>query len=243
MRSWNQRRPLLGERGCCWEANKKPQANSSFVHNTSFCRSCYDNRKAQRPQKRHKSHLLASHNTPATAREQAAYLVSLSSLSTWRMCSITGRVYSTATTKLKDPRNVTSLFCLHPMIRGRRQGNRQHIQSLCHHCQPGGCAVQPGEYIPPLPQSSRTPETSGDVRAAAGEPAVYPVPLSSQSNRRMWSIVDTRVTELRQKEVLWTKELFACGFLFASQQHPRSPKRGLLWFQLRITLHLLIYKA
>jgi len=48
--------------------------------------------------------LLASHDTRATMREPAAYPVPLSLLSTRRMCSTTGRVYSTATTKLEDPK-------------------------------------------------------------------------------------------------------------------------------------------
>jgi len=116
--------------------------------------------KAQGPSGRHKSRLLASHDTWATIIELAAYPDPLSSLSTRRMCSTTGRVYSTATTKLKDSRNITSPVCLHPMIRGRRRYNSQRIQILCHCCQPGGCAVQPGECILLLLQSLRTLGTS-----------------------------------------------------------------------------------
>jgi len=66
-----------------------------------------------------------------TTIEPAAYPVPLSSLSTRRMCSTTGRVYCSATTKLKDYRNVTSPVCLHPMIRRRRRGNRRLIHSIC----------------------------------------------------------------------------------------------------------------
>jgi len=75
--------------------------------------------------------LLASQDTRATTREPAAYPVPLSLLSTRRMCSTTGRVYCSATTKLEDHRNVTSPICLHPMIRRRRRGNRQLIHSIC----------------------------------------------------------------------------------------------------------------
>ena len=87
----------------------------------SLCRSCQPGGCAVQPGvcivpppqssrtlKRHKSRLLASHDKRATTIEPAAYPVPLSSLSTRRMCSTTGRVYSTTTTKLKDRRNVTS---------------------------------------------------------------------------------------------------------------------------------------
>ena len=87
--------------------------------------------KARGPPKRHKSHLLASHDERATTIESAAYPVPSSSLSTWRMCSTTGRVYCSATTKLEDHQNVTSPVCLHPMICRRRRGNRQLIHSVC----------------------------------------------------------------------------------------------------------------
>jgi len=40
-------------------------------------------------------------------------------LATQRMCCATGRVYSNATTTLKDPQNVTGLVYLHPIIRGQ----------------------------------------------------------------------------------------------------------------------------
>jgi len=45
------------------------------------------------------------------------------------------------------------------------------------------------------------------------------------------------------KEVLWTKELFVCSLLFASQQHPHMPKNelystlGLVWFPAALSSH------
>jgi len=68
--------------------------------------------KARGPPKRHKSRLLASHDEQATTIEPAAYPVPLSSLLTRRMCSTTGRVYSTFTTKRKDLQTVTSSHLL-----------------------------------------------------------------------------------------------------------------------------------
>jgi len=110
----------------------------------SLCRSCQPGGCLVQPEecippppqslrtpKRHKSHLLASHDKWATMIEPAAYPVPLSLLSTRRMCSTTGRVYCSATTRLEDHRNVTSPVCLHPMIRRRWRGNRQLIHSIC----------------------------------------------------------------------------------------------------------------
>ena len=43
--------------------------------------------------------------------------------------------------------------------------------------------------------------------------------------------------------MLWTKELFVCGLLFASQEHSRMPKRelcstsGLVWFPAALSSH------
>jgi len=138
--------------------------------------------KARGPPKRHKSRLLASHDERATTIEPAAYPVPLSSLSTRRVCSTTGRVYSTVTTKRKDPQTVTSPRLLASHDTRVMRGNQQRIQSLCRSCQPGGCAlcrgcqcggcalcrrcqprgcaVQPGEFIPPSPQSARTRKPS-----------------------------------------------------------------------------------
>jgi len=102
--------------------------------------------KARGPPKRHKSRLLASHDERATTIEPAAYPVPLSSLSTRRMCSTTGRVYCSATTKLEDHRNVTSPVCLHPMMRRRRRGNRQLIHSICQSEHP--CLLPSSVYYP-----------------------------------------------------------------------------------------------
>ena len=118
----------------------------------------------------------------------------LSSLSTRRMCRQLGECIppSPQSTRTAKPSQIP--VSLLPMIRGRRRENQQHIQSLCRSCQPGGCAVQPGECIPLPPQSSRTPKrhksrllASHDEWAPTIEPAAYPVPLSSLSTRRMWS--------------------------------------------------------
>ena len=78
--------------------------------------------KARGPPKRHKSCLLASHDERAMTIEPAAYPVPLSSLSTRRVCSTTRRVYSTVTTKRKDPKPSQVPVCLLPMIRMRREG-------------------------------------------------------------------------------------------------------------------------
>jgi len=100
------------------------------------------------PPKRHKSRLLASHDERTTMIEPAAYPVPLSSLSTRRVCSTIGRVYSTVTTKRKDPQTVTSPRLLASHDTRVTRGNQQRIQSLCRGCQPRGCALcggcQPG---------------------------------------------------------------------------------------------------
>jgi len=104
--------------------------------------------KAREPPKRHKSHLLASHDEQVTTIEPAAYPVPLSSLSTRRVCSTTWRVYSTIITKRKDPQTVTSPYLLASHDTRATRGNKQHIQNLCRGCQSGGCALcrgcQPG---------------------------------------------------------------------------------------------------
>ena len=104
---------------------REPAAYPVPLSSLSTWRMCIYNResvfhyhhKARGPPKRHKSRLIASHDARVTTREPAAYPVPLSSLSTRRMCSTTGRVYCSATTKVENHRNVTSPVCLHPMIR------------------------------------------------------------------------------------------------------------------------------
>jgi len=116
--------------------------------------------KLKDPQTITSSHLHASNDMRVTTREIAAYPVPLSSLSTRKMCSTTGRVYSTTTTKLKDPQTVTSpcLLTSHDTRVTMREPAVYPVPLSLR--QPRGCAVQPGEYISPPPQSTRTPEKS-----------------------------------------------------------------------------------